>query len=141
MRASHFTGQTGDMRISAGIKPSTEAEKHPANAQLQRKDGPFQQKRGGINDQLDTFLHAVVSVLEVRMIGKQRRRSASVDEQYRPFILKALLRDAVDKPGHRFAGIDRVEQNTFQLRQQLHSGHPIFVWRTVSSGQSSHPTV
>lgn len=69
------------------------------------------------------------------MIGKQRRRSASVDEQYRPFILKALLRDAVDKPGHRFAGIDRVEQNTFQLRQQLHSGHPIFVWRTVSRGK------
>ena len=39
------------------------------------------------------------------MIGKQRRRSAGGDEQYRPFILKALLRDAVDKPGHRFAGM------------------------------------
>ncbi|STT79710.1 Uncharacterised protein [Klebsiella pneumoniae] len=33
------------MRISARIKPSTRPKKHPANAQLQRKDGPFQQKR------------------------------------------------------------------------------------------------
>ncbi|WP_422842153.1 hypothetical protein, partial [Acinetobacter variabilis] len=54
-------------------------------------DGPFQQKRGGINDQLDTFLHAVVSVLEVRMIGKQRRRSAAIDV---PFLRKPAMMSA-----------------------------------------------
>lgn len=41
---------------------------------------------------------------------------------------------SVDKPGP-IACRQTGSSNTFQLRRQLHGGHPIFVWRTVSWGK------
>ena len=58
-----------------------------------------------------------------------------MDEQNGPFIFEAFLADTVDKPGHRFTGVDRVEQNAFQTREQFHRFHAVVVRNTVSRGK------
>ena len=66
------------------------------------------------------------------MIGKQRRRPASMNKQNGSFILKALAGDTVDKARHRLTGIDRVKQNTFEAGQQLNGLHPFIIGGTIA---------
>ena len=61
----------------------------------------------------------------MRMVREQRRSAAGVNKENRAVIFKTILRDAVNEPGHRFAGINRVKQNAFETRQQLHRFHAL----------------
>lgn len=66
------------------------------------------------------------------MVGKERGCPAGMDKEDRAIIFKAFLADTVDQSRHRLAGIDRVEQDPFQPRQQFDRFVTFFIWRAVA---------
>ena len=55
-----------------------------------------------------------------------------MNKQNWPFIFETFLSDTVDKPRHRLAGVNRIEQDAFQTRQQFYRLHALFVRRAVT---------
>ena len=72
------------------------------------------------------------------MIGEQRRRTAGMNKQNRPFIFETFLTDTVNQTRHRFSGIHRIKQNAFQPRQLSQPNFENVVGLSFGKGETRH---